>query len=109
MWFFGKKYSPRFARWAFLDLILLFAVIYWFDPKVGLAGLGALLMLAAILIEANKDYIWQEYKAGFKKLKKAQRSVWNEPKDIYYQVNVYFLWPLVFLVGLYAVWAAILG
>lgn len=100
--------KARFAGWAFVDLVALFAAISFVRPAVGLAGLGAVLVLAAILVEANKDMIWQGYKKHYKKSKDPLRELLNRPNELYNALNVYLIWPLIFILGLASIYAAYL-
>jgi hypothetical protein len=104
------RHSPkaRFASWAFLCLLVLFAALTASTPAVGLAGTGAVLVLSSLLIEANKRLIWENYKKNYKKTKTALPVVWSKPNLLYYNLNVYVVWPLVFLLGLAAIYAAYL-
>lgn len=105
-----RKSTPkaRFAGWAFVDLVILFAALSLVAPAAGLAGLGAVLILAALMVEANHDMIWQNYKKNHKKSKDPLTEALNRPKEIYNTLNVYLVWPLVFLLGLMAVYSAYL-
>lgn len=98
--------AARFAGWAFVDLIILFSAISLYRPAAGLAGLGAVLVLASILVEANREMIWQGYKKSYKKTKDPMHEIWHKPREIYNQLNVYLVWPLFFLLGLVSIYAA---
>ncbi len=105
--FFRKKSKPaNFAGWAFIDLVALFSALTYFRPVVGLTGLGSVLILAAILVEANKDTIWQNYKKQYKKSRYPVVDFFNRPTDFYYKLNVYIIWPLALTLGLLAIYAA---
>jgi hypothetical protein len=103
-----RKSTPkaRFAGWAFVDLIVLFAVISTVRPVVGLAGLGAVMVLGSILVEANHDMIWQTYKKNYKKTKDPVHEMFHRPNEVYNKLNVYVLWPVLFALGLGAIYAA---
>jgi hypothetical protein len=108
MLFFHKKpRRPRFASWAFLALVVLFVAIWTQKPQVGLAGLGGVLILASLLVEANKDRIWDEYKKNYKRDKNDPfPASWSKPNPLYYKLNVYVVWPVVFVMGLASIYAA---
>jgi hypothetical protein len=95
---FHRSYPARFASWAFLSLLVLFAGLLQTKPSIGFAGLGAVLVLAALLILANHERIWQLYKKS-----RPSQSIWSKPNKLYYQLNVYIVWPLVLLLGLAAI------
>jgi hypothetical protein len=108
MWLFHKKApEARLAGWSFVALAVLFIVLSLSKPAVGLSGLGAIMILAAMLIEANKDRIWEDYVRHYKhRQSDSLPKEWSEPNRLYYQLNVYFAWPLVFVLGLFAIGAA---
>jgi len=109
MWWLKPKRPARFAVWAFVDLFALFAALSVYKPVVGITGLGAVLILASILIEANKEMIWEGYKQVYKKSSLEWRNQLSEPKEIYYKLNVYVIWPMMFFLGLLAILAAFLA
>ena len=47
MLFHHRTRKARFAEWAYLTLLVLFAVIYTYSPSAGLAGMGAVLVLGS--------------------------------------------------------------
>jgi len=78
--------------------VLLFASLVNAAPEVSLAGLGATLIIMSVLIELNSAKIWSERLKSVKKLKKM--SALQRPKKIYYNINVYILWPfIIFMAG----------
>jgi hypothetical protein len=105
--FHKKTREARFAGWSFVALAVLFLAIMTAKPVVGLSGLGAVLVLASLLVEANKDRIWESYGEHYKREKSDPLPpALSKPSRLYYQLNVYVAWPLVFLVGLAAIYAA---
>ncbi len=101
--------SVRFVQWAFLDLIVLFAAISTVKSAIGLAGIGTCLVLASLLVLANKQYIWDNYKKHYKKPKNSPLlTALTQPTATYLAINVYILWPATFLLGLFAIYAAYL-
>jgi ABC-type antimicrobial peptide transport system permease subunit len=104
MFFFHHKTvapKPRYGGFLYGLLILAFAVITLYAPVVGLIGVGSLLLLAGIFVEVNADRVWQE---SMKWQKKNRKNVpwWNRPTPFFYAVNIYVLWPLIILMGIFA-------
>ena len=97
--------EPQFGPSLFLGLVAIFALVVQIKPAVGLAGLGTTALVAAMLIELNRVRIWESYRTAYKK-RKALHSPWNEPRRIYYTLNVAFLWPLVAMFGVLCLVAA---
>jgi hypothetical protein len=89
----------------FFGLILLFTVITFFRPVVGLSGLGVVAIIVASIIELNRNRIWEAYRKDYKK-SKGIRGWWSEPNRLYFNLNTYFLWPLVGILGVACLWAA---
>lgn len=106
MLFHRSTPRARFAGWAFVDLVVLFSAISLYRPAAGLSGLGAVLILGSVLVEANKDAIWQGYKKTYKKSKDPWQELWNRPNELYNTLNVYLVWPLIFILGLASIYAA---
>lgn len=103
-----QERSVRFIQWVFLDLIVLFAAIATAKPAVGLAGIGTVLTISSLLVLANKKYIWDMYKKHYKKPKQRYMVALTEPTLAYRAINIYLLWPVTFLLGLGAIYAAYL-
>lgn len=99
MFRFGRNQlpAPRFTQGVWMLLVVIFASLSMARPVLGLAGLGTILILSAVLIEANRQLIWQGYRSRYKQSKGKGR--WSEPRPLYYRLNVYVVWPLVFLLG----------
>lgn len=106
MFFRPKSRPARFATWAFADLLVLFSILSLYRPAVGLAGLGAVLILISILVEANRQQIWEGYKKAYKKSQNPFTRTFHQPREVYNQLNIYLVWPVVFLLGLAAIYAA---
>ena len=96
---------PHFAPGLFVGLIVVCLVLGQSKPIVGLAGLGVVLIVAAVLVEVNRATIWEGYVKEYKKNKR-MHGVWNQPLKIYYTINVALLWPTVLLLGCLALTAA---
>lgn len=105
---FHKHRETRYAGWSFVCVLALFLAISVTKPSVGLAGIGAVLVLGAIGVEANKLKIWEDYKANYKPSKSPLRELWAAPNENYYKANIYFVWPLTFLLGLASIYLAYL-
>ena len=109
MLFHKAKPQTRVAGWAFVALLALFWVIAINKPVVGLSGMGAVLVLGSLTVEANKVAIWEQYKKGYKKKGTSDLyKIWHAPDPTYYYLNVYLVWPLMFILGLASIYAAYL-
>ena len=108
MWLFHKKApEARLAGWSFVSLAVLFGVLMLSRPAVGLSGLGAILVLASILVEANKEQIWNDYVRHYRRAKSdVLPKELSEPNRLYYNLNVYLAWPAVFVLGLFSIGVA---
>jgi hypothetical protein len=100
---------PRqLVGWSFAGLLAIFVAIATLRPEVGLAGAGAVLVLMAVLVEIQSDSIWKEYKHSYKPTKNKLLNELSVPKEGYYKANVYFVWPVVFVVGIVSIYVAYL-
>ena len=102
MFFFHHKTvkpKPRLGAVLYALLLVVFAILTFYLPIVGLLGMGSLLLLAGIIVEMNADRIWQE---SAKWQKKNRKSIpwWNRPTPFFYALNVYVLWPIIILMGI---------
>ncbi len=95
--------KPRYIQVLFFGLFLLFAIVAQVKPVFGLVGLGTLAILAAGVVELHSRRIWDEYRKGYKKQRRFT-GLWHEPKEIYFRLNIYVLWPLVALLGALCLW-----
>jgi hypothetical protein len=100
-----KAPKARFTPGLFLLLLIIFIWLGQYKPTYGLTGLGVTLVVTAILVEANRDRIWDMYRKSYKK-QKGIMGVLSKPNKIYYTLNVFFLWPIVFVVGLVSLYVA---
>ena len=105
-----RKSTPqaKFAGWAFVDLVIIFSVMSAYRPAAGLAGIGTVLILGSILVEANHEAVWEGYKRSYKKPKSKTSDFWQKPTKLYYDLNVYVVWPIMFILGCLSVYAAYL-
>lgn len=108
--FFHRHKTPeaRFAPGLFLALVLICVILTRYQPAAGFSGLGVTLIIAAVLVEVNAARIWANYRKIYKK-NKGIRGFWREPKQIYYDLNVWVLWPLVGLLGAACLWVSANG
>jgi hypothetical protein len=100
-----KTPAPRFAPGLFLGLLVAFTLIGESRPVIGLVGLGTTLIITAVLIELNRQRIWDDYKKAYKKTKGVS-GLWTKPNPVYYTINVVFLWPFIIFLGVVSLWAA---
>jgi hypothetical protein len=100
-----KSPAPRFAPLLFLVLLIVFAVLGQTNPVVGLTGLGTTAIITAVLVELNRERIWDTYKKTYRKQKGLSKAL-TGPNRIYYSINVRVLWPFIFFLGLICLWAA---
>jgi hypothetical protein len=89
----------------FLFLLSIFIFIGDARPVMGLVGIGTVIILASLLVLLNRDSIWDDYRNRFKK-NKGLKGLWVEPNRVYYNINVYFLWPFVLFLGILCLIAA---
>ena len=100
-----KKPQPQFAQGLFLGLIVAFTIVGESKPIVGLAGLGTTLIVAAALVELNRQRIWEDYRKTYRK-RKGLAGMWTEPNMVYYTINVAFLWPFIAFLGVTCIFTA---
>jgi len=93
-----RSAQPHYAQGVFLGLLLFFVVAAQLKPVFGLIGVGLLAIFAAGVVELNSQRIWKDYRSAYKKQRRFT-GLWHEPKQLYYQLNIYVLWPLVALLG----------
>ena len=100
-----KTPPPRFAPGLFLGLLVVFVLLGQTKPIVGLAGIGTVLIIAAVMIEINRQRIWDDYKKSYRK-QAGKSALWTKPNHLYYTINVAVLWPVVLLLGAVCLYAA---
>jgi hypothetical protein len=100
-----KVPQPRFAPTLFIGLLAIFILLGNSKPAVGLAGIGATSVIAAVLVELNRVRIWETYRKAYRK-SQGMKGIWTKPSDIYYIINVIILWPLIFVLGALCLYAA---
>jgi hypothetical protein len=107
--FFHRHQPPRIkiVQWAFLDLLVLFVVIATHKPSAGLAGVGSILVLASLSVVANKRSIYQNYRESYQKPKNRWLRIFTQTNQAVYKLNVYLVWPLIFFLGLAAIYASL--
>lgn len=97
--------QARFAPGLFVLLLAAFIFMGQSKPVYGLTGIGVTAVVTAILVEANRDRIWETYRRTYKK-QKGLYGMMSKPNKVYYTLNVYFLWPVVFLIGVVSLFVA---
>jgi hypothetical protein len=97
--------QARFGSLMFLGLLIVFMWMGQYKPTPALTGIGVTLIIASVLIEANRDRIWEMYRKSYKK-QKGLAGMMSKPNKVYYNLNVYFLWPVVFLIGVVSLFVA---
>lgn len=100
-----KTPAPRFAPTVFLATLAGFTVIGQYRPLVAIVGIGTTLILAAALVEVNRQRIWDEYLTMYHK-RKGLKGLFTKPNHLYYTINVAVLWPFIFFLGLVCIWVA---
>lgn len=100
-----KTPQPRFAPGLFLLLLTVFVFMGPSHAVVALAGIGTTLIVMSVLVEANRERIWADYRKSYKR-QKGLKSIWTEPNPRYYTINVKILWPFIFVLGVVSLWAA---
>ncbi|QQR52258.1 hypothetical protein IPG36_06905 [bacterium] len=101
-----KSPEPQFAPALFLLLLTVFTVVVQIKPILGLAGLGTTAVLASCLVLINRKQIWEEYLKAYHK-RRGLAGALTAPSNLYYVINVAFLWPLILFLGvccLYIAW-----
>lgn len=102
MFFLHHKTTKPKLRWSavlYAVLVVVFSLLTFYIPILGLVGTGSLLVLAGIIVEMNADRVWQESTKWHKKNRK-NVPWWNRPTPFFYALNVYVLWPLIILMGI---------
>ena len=100
-----KTPAPKFAPTLFLALLAVFTIVGQMKPVIGLVGLGTTAILAAALVLLNRRRIWDEYKKIYKK-RRGFKGHFTKPDEIYYTINVVFLWPFILFLGCVCIWVA---
>lgn len=62
--------------------------------------IGTTLVLVALLVEIEHKVIWNNYQKHYHPHKNKLADKLLRPNKIVYILNVYVLWPLVFIMGL---------
>jgi hypothetical protein len=100
-----KTPQARFAPGLFLGLLSIFALLGQSKPVYGLVGIGTTLIVTSVLVELNRERIWETYKKSYRK-QKGISAFWRKPNHIYYTLNIAFLWPFILFLGIVCLWAA---
>lgn len=94
------KRKDSWGRVVGLVIFLWFLVLTSIGNLFGQLGLGMSLFVGGIWTLARSKDVWQDYQANWKKLPKSQKSLWNEPREVYYYLNLLILIPLAIVLGL---------
>lgn len=81
-------------------------VLLHYQDRLGLIGIGVLSIVIAVMVESRSSRIWKNYRRNYQPGKNKLVNVLSEPKPLYNMLNVYVLWPAVFLLGIYALYVA---
>jgi hypothetical protein len=100
-----KVPQPRFAPALFIGLLAMFSLLGTTKPVFGLVGLGTVSILAAVLVELNRERIWEGYRKAYRK-QKGLHGLMTQPNPVYYVINVLFLWPFILFLGVICLYAA---
>jgi hypothetical protein len=100
-----KTPGPRFAPGLFIGLVATFSILGETKPTFALTGLGTTLILMGALVILNRQRIWDGYLKRYRK-SKGLKGLWTKPNNIYYTLNVVFLWPFIIFLGVICLWAA---
>jgi uncharacterized membrane protein YidH (DUF202 family) len=107
MFFYKTQPEAPLAQVGFYLLLLIafaFAILTWYNPVVGLTGIGVILIATGIWTEVCASYVYNRYIKNIKRSKKM--PFWGRPSRFYYNVNIWILWPAVIVFGAVCLWAA---
>ena len=86
--------------------LMLIIIFVWFilltilGNIFGQLGLGVMLLVGGVWTLARSKQIWVNYQAAWKKLPARARKSWNQPRAIYYYINIFILIPLSIVLGI---------
>ena len=100
------KQSQTYIRVAGLLLFLWLLYETSRAQEFGVVGLGTLLIVAALWSVFRSKRIWKDYRARYRVRKKNQKSIWTEPKEIYFYLHLFVVVPLMIATGLILLWTA---
>jgi hypothetical protein len=103
------KRSDDWGRLIGLVIFLWFFALTYLGNLFGQLGLGMLLSVGGIWTLARSKEVWNSYKADWNKLPKSQKTTWNEPKDVYYYINLLVLIPMAIALGLALIFLSYTG
>jgi len=81
-----------------ITVLLGLLLATYFGSVLAQVGLGVSLAGIGVWTLVKSKSIWASYKKSWKRRPKSQKSIWNEPKDVYYYFNMVFIIPM--LIGL---------
>jgi hypothetical protein len=97
-----RRRSPIFEGFVLLALLACILLLRRYPSSV-LIALGALAITTAIQVESRSKQIWKNYKRNYQPGRNKLINTLNEPREIYHFINVYLLWPAVFVLGILAI------
>ncbi|HSX14632.1 MAG TPA: hypothetical protein VLE72_01850 [Candidatus Saccharimonadales bacterium] len=77
------------------------------NTQLGLILLGIFAVSLALVIEYNSGRIWRQYKRNYQPSRRKWFNTLNKPRDIYNYLNIYVLWPGVFILGIWAIYTGL--
>ena len=81
-------------------------VLVRYQIRLGLAGIGALSVVTAVVVERRSGQIWKSYRRNYQPGKSKLMNRLNQPRPLYHVINIYVLWPAVFILGSVALYYA---
>jgi hypothetical protein len=72
--------------------------------ELTLVAIGVALVFLALLVEIEHRVIWKHYKKNYRKHKNKTMHRLLKPYDWVYKVNIYVVWPLVLVLGVYLIY-----
>lgn len=73
------------------------------NEEIFVIGTGVALVLFALLVEIERKYIWNNYKKNYHKHDNAVLEMLMKPNIWVYRLNIYFVWPLVLILGVWII------
>jgi len=73
---------------------------------IGIVGLGTLLIVLSLWSVFRSKKIWKDYRAKYRVRKKAEKSIWTEPRELYFYLHLFLVVPLMLGTGLVLLWLA---
>lgn len=93
-------------RLTLLGALVVLVYMVQVNPPAGLAVMGGAACLVSVIILRSRQQIWDNYKKSYSKSKNPALELLHRPLRIYYLINVLVVWPLLFMLGLIAMYTA---